>query len=142
MAKNSLARLNRLTEIFYHDLNRTEILLADFPFETRDFVELENINRKITYFIDLNDPKKHEYSKVYSAAIYFLETQRRLFPSMNQSLYVDLQAKSPYWIVNGSGTCGKTSVAKFLSNEFGFRYIDYEAESAAAKEKIASPEDG
>lgn len=45
-------------------------------------------------------------------------------------------------MVNGPGTCGKSTVAKFMAAEFGYKYIDYEAECAAAKEKIASPEDG
>ena len=61
---------------------------------------------------------------------------------MDQPMSFELQARRDYWIVNGPGTCGKTTVAKYIAAEFGYKYIDYEAEAAAAKEKIASPEDG
>lgn len=61
---------------------------------------------------------------------------------MDQSLYLEIQVPQPYWIVSGPGTCGKTTVAKFLTAEFGYKYIDYEAECASLKEKIATPEDG
>lgn len=77
-------------------------------------MELENINRKINYYIDLCDPMAHRYTKEYSGPIYFLENQKRISPTMDQSLSVELNSSQPYWIVNGTGTCGKTTVAKFL----------------------------
>lgn len=54
----------------------------------------------------------------------------------------ELDHQVEYWVVNGPGTCGKTSVAKYVAAEFGFKLVEFQAEAAAAKEKIAKPEDG
>jgi replication-associated recombination protein RarA len=35
--------------------------------------------------------------------------------------------------MNGPGTCGKTSLAKYIAGEFGYRMIEFEVEAGVAK---------
>lgn len=67
-------------------MNRKEVLFTDFPWRVRDFITIENMNRKFTYFVDLVRPHKYKYSKEYSSQIYFLETQRRISPTEDLTL--------------------------------------------------------
>ena len=135
-------KIVRLTTIFYRDLSRKEIILTDFPFTLDEFIELENANRKVSTYIDLSTPDQYRFEKSYTPATYFLETDRLLKPNKNNCLASELSEKVDYWIVSGAIGSGKTTVAKHIQNEFGFKMIEFETELAAAKEKLANPDEG
>lgn len=97
--------------------------MIDYPWFTSEFINLENYNRKISYYVDLTRPEKYKYAKEYSSPIYYLENQVRIAPSFDLSLKEELSNQAEYWVVNGPGTCGKTSVAKYIAAEFGFKLI-------------------
>lgn len=42
------------------------------------------------------------------------------------SLIDELDPKIEYWIVNGASCSGKTTAAKYISNEFGYKLIEFE----------------
>ena len=44
--------------------------------------------------------------------------------------------------MSGAIGSGKTTVAKYLQGEFGFKLIEFETELAAAKEKLVNPDEG
>lgn len=74
--------------------------------------------------------------------MYFLQNQLRIVPNMNKPLESYLNAGVNYWLVNGPQGSGKTTVAKFLQTEYGFKLIEYEPYFAGVKEKLLAPEDG
>lgn len=45
-------------------------------------------------------------------------------------------------MVSGAPCAGKTSAAKFIAGELGYRHIEYEPYLASVKEKLIAPEDG
>ena len=53
-----------------------------------------------------------------------------------------MKPKVEYWIINGPIGSGKTTVAKYLQSQFGYKLIEFEAELAQAKEKLANPDEG
>lgn len=44
--------------------------------------------------------------------------------------------------MTGAACAGKTSAAKFIASELGYRHIEYEPYLATVKEKLIAPEDG
>ena len=55
--------------------------------------------------------------------MYFLDEQKRLTPNTNYPLKDQIKEKLLYWIVNGPTFAGKSTVSKYLSNEFGYKLI-------------------
>lgn len=47
-----------------------------------------------------------------------------------------------YWIVNGAVCSGKSTVAKFISSEYGYKVIDFPTYLEGVKEKLMGPDDG
>ena len=79
----------------------------------------------MSLFIDLSDPAKYEFNKTYSAQLYFLETQRLVRANKNLPLKSELEPKVDYWLVTGAIGSGKSSVAKYISTEFGFKLLEF-----------------
>ena len=63
IATESVDKIKRLTTIFYRDLGRKEIVLTDFPWTLKEFIQLENENRKIDLYIDLSVPQNCRLEK-------------------------------------------------------------------------------
>lgn len=63
---------------------------------------------------------------------------------IDPELPFDSQVRSPtkYLLITGAACAGKTSAAKFISNELGYRHIECETYLASVKEKLIAPEDG
>ena len=61
---------------------------------------------------------------------------------MKNSLKDELSEKANYWVVGGASGSGKTTIAKYIADQFGFKFIEFEKDLAAAKEKLANPEEG
>lgn len=59
------------------------------------------------------------------------------FPLVNQ-----IEQTRRYWIVVGSPGSGKTTVAKYLENQYQMVNIEFEPYVAGLKEKLLTPEDG
>lgn len=98
-------------------------MLIDFPYHVNEVRLFENINRKFTKFIELDPCEDYMYSKQYTSNMYFLETQRRIQPSMEYSLEEQLQTSKRYWVIIGPQGCGKTTVAKFMAEKYGLEMI-------------------
>jgi len=65
--------------------------------------------------------------------MYFLQNQKRIVPNLQKPLNNYLNSSINYWLVNGPVGSGKTTVAKFLVNEYGFKLIEYEQYFAVIK---------
>ncbi len=74
--------------------------------------------------------------------MYFLQNQLRITPNSEKPLEGYLNSSINYWLVHGVAGSGKTTVAKFLAKEYGFKLIEYEPYYASVKEKLLAPEDG
>lgn len=90
--------------------------MTDFPFTLDEFIELENVNRKITWYVDLSTNDQYRFEKTFTPATYFLESGRWIRPNKNNSLATEMQEKVEYWIVGGAIGSGKTTVAKYLQS--------------------------
>ena len=80
------AKIKRLTHLFYRDLTRKEVILTDFPWELEEFIELENTNRKIDLYIDLEDGDSCRYEKKFNSRAYFLENGAWIRPNKSNPL--------------------------------------------------------
>lgn len=65
-----------------------------------------------------------------------------MIPNKNMALKYQLQKKIQYWVVQGAIGSGKTTVAKHFAQQFGFKFIQFEAELTSAKQKLANPDEG
>lgn len=66
----------------------------------------------------------------------------RVTPPSDLPLYDSLAPRNDYWIVNGTGCCGKTTVAKYIANEYNYKLIEFETQITELKEKLANPDEG
>lgn len=65
--------------------------------------------------------------------MYFLQNQTKIVPNTQKPLENYLNATVNYWLINGVSGSGKSTVAKHLSTEFGFKLIEYEPYITAVK---------
>ena len=135
-------RIKCLTEIFYKDFGRNEIVLRGFPTQANEFIYLENVNRKFDRFIDLSDLDHYPYSEPHLSQIYFLEQKKLFRPNTKNALKDELSPKANYWVVGGASGSGKTTIAKYIADQFGYKFIEFDKDLAAVKEKLANPEEG
>lgn len=102
----------------------------------------ENVNRKFSHFVDLDPAREYMYNNNYTSNMYFLQTQRRVHPSLDYPLVNQVKNTKKYWIVTGPQGVGKSTVSKYLQQQYGLAYIEYETYLAGLKEKLLAPEDG
>ena len=53
-----------------------------------------------------------------------------------------MKEKAKFWVVGGASGSGKTTVAKFIADNFGFKLIELEKDIGGVKEKLANPDEG
>lgn len=116
-------RVKCLTEIFYKDLGRNQIILKGFPTQANEFIYIENVNRKFDKFIDLSNLDNYQYSEPHLSQIYFLENKKLFRPNTKNPLKDELSEKTNYWVVGGASGSGKTTIAKYIADQFGFKFI-------------------
>jgi len=66
------------------------------------------------------------FSKTFNSPIYFLETQRRKNIALDFPFEKQINTPIKYLVVSGPPCVGKTSAAKYISSEFGYKHIEYE----------------
>lgn len=114
-------------------MNRSEILFTDFPWKPEEFHAFETHTRNFKLFADCVKPDHYQLSKTLNSSIYFLETLRRRqieldFPFENQ-----IKTFTKYLAISGAPCAGKTSAAKYITSEFGYKHIEYDAYVASLK---------
>ena len=115
--------MGALTKILYANLQLSQILVTGLKFSTKEFQEFESMNRELSHYVDLTNIGNYKYTSDFTSSIFYLQQQKRLSPNTQNTLKEELNEKVQYWIVNGPGTCGKTTVSKYMSEEFGFKHI-------------------
>ena len=59
-------------------------------------------------------------------SIFFLETHKRKHFQQNVSFEQQFRSTVKYFIISGAQGVGKTSVAKYMCANYGFKHIEYE----------------
>lgn len=95
----------------------------DFPYFVNEIRLFEQLNRKFTRFVELDLAEDWFYSKQYTSGMYFLETQRFIRPDMNYELKEQVAKGKKYWLVTGAQGAGKTTVAKYMAEQYGMKLI-------------------
>lgn len=126
-------KARRVNSIIYSDLNAKEVVLVDFPWHANEVRVFENVNRRFSWFVDLDPEHEYMYSSVYSSNMYFLETQRRIHPNLEYPLINQIEQTRRYWAVVGPQGVGKTTVSKYLETQYQLNYVDFEAYVAGLK---------
>jgi hypothetical protein len=115
-AKADGEKLEILTHIVFKNLNRTEILFTDFPWQPEEFYVFESHNRRFKLFADCAKAEHYKYDKCLNCSIYFLKTLRRKQIDLDFPLENQIKSFTKYFIVTGPPCSGKTSASKFASN--------------------------
>ena len=87
-------------------------------------------------FADCSLPEKYEPSFNQNAPIYFLETHRRKQFDSNVCFEQQFKTSTKYFIIAGAQGVGKSSVAKYMCANYGFKHIEYETYLPSVKEKL------
>jgi broad-specificity NMP kinase len=135
-------KVELLAEVLFQNLNRGEIVLTDYPWSPQEFSQFETHSRRFRLFADCVRADHYQFSKGLNAPIYFLETLRRKQIDLELPFESQVRSTTKYLLVTGAACAGKTSAAKFIAAEMGYRHIEYEAYLATVKEKLIAPEDG
>lgn len=77
-----------------------------------------------------------------NSKVYFLEERKVIKANTSYPLADQLSPKASYWVVGGASGSGKTTVAKYISEQFGYKMIEFEKDIAVVKEKLANPDEG
>ena len=77
-----------------------------------------------------------------NSKVYFLEERKVIKANTAYPLADQLSPKASYWVVGGASGSGKTTVAKYISEQFGYKMIEFEKDIAVVKEKLANPDEG
>lgn len=140
--KADAEKLELLVQTVFRNFTRPEVYFTDYPWKPEEFMLLEKRTRPFKLFADCLKPEKYELSKQFNSTIYFLETQRRKYIHLDFPFEKQISSPVKYLVLAGPPCVGKTSAAKFISSELGYRHIEYEPYVASIKEKLIAPEDG
>lgn len=118
-------KLETLTHVVFRNLNKSQIIFTDFPLKPEEFFTFEHHNRQFKLFADYVKPQHYQFSKSLNSSIYFLETLRRRQIESDFPFESQINNFSKYVVLTGPPCAGKTSAAKFICSEFGYRHIEY-----------------
>ena len=93
-------------------------------------------------FADCRKDGRWQPSSTINSTIYFLEILKRRKISPQLPFAGQIQNWNKYLLVSGAPCSGKTSAAKYISSQLGYKHIQYEPYLASIKQKLISPEDG
>lgn len=131
--KNEMELIHTLAIIVWRNIDRKQIFFTDYPSKPQDFFILKDKTRSFTLFADCLPSNKYELSQQLNPAIFFLESHLRKPIDPDFSFELQIRKHQKYLMVSGPPCVGKTSAAKYIASNYGYKHIEYEPYLASVK---------